>query len=383
MESLSMPFSTEQKTKIFIQNTPAAVAMLDTSMNYIMASNKWYEMYHIENQNINGKNHYDVFPEIKEKPEWLDIHQRALKGEVIKNDKDLFIRKDGTKQWLKWSVVPWFTDTDVIGGLIMSTEDITDDIQNHEEIAHQKKELERKVKQRTQELEKVNEELEAFSYSVSHDLRTPLRAIMGFGQILKQEYSDELDEEGNRLLSIVIENAQNMGELIDDILAFSRLGRSALTKTSVNLKHLCETVYQGLIMNDKELEHRIELILHDLPAVPIDAKMMRQALENLLSNAIKYSSLNDTITIEIGCDEEETENVFFIKDNGIGFDPKYSHKLFEIFQRLHSQEEFEGTGIGLALVKRIINRHGGDVWAESELGKGSVFYFSLPKKDKK
>lgn len=374
--------SSENKFGIFIKNTPTPVAMLDTEMNYLLASDKWYTTYNIKAGSLKGKNHYDIFPEIESKPEWKEAHRKALNGEVINNDEDLFIRKDGTRMWLRWSVVPWFTDSEEIGGIIMSTEDITDIVSKRDELSNQKKELERQVSERTKELKKVNEELEAFSYSVSHDLRSPLRAITGFGQILKQDYGSSLDSEGNRLLDIVIQNAHNMGELIDDILTFSRLGRSSLSLSKLNFESLCETVYQGLIVTEKNLKDRIELTFKHLPVINADAKMIRQAVENLLSNAIKYSSMNDgPIHIEIGCKEVDEFYQFYIKDNGIGFDPEYSHKLFEIFQRLHSQEEFEGTGVGLALVKRIINRHNGTIWAESSPGHGSTFYFTLPKKE--
>lgn len=379
-----MPASStfENKFGVFIKNTPTPVAMLDTELNYLLASNKWYSTYKIKADSLEGKNHYEVFPEIKSKPEWKEAHRRALNGEIVNNDEDLLIRNDGTRMWLRWSVVPWFTDSEEIGGIIMSTEDITDIVSKRDELLNNKKELERQVLERTRELEEVNEELEAFSYSVSHDLRAPLRAITGFGQILKQDYSSSLDKEGNRLLDIVIENANNMGELIDDILTFSRLGRSSLSRSKFSFENLCEAVYQGLILTEKNLKDRIELTFKQLPAINADAKMIRQAVENLLSNAIKYSSMNDgPIRIEIGCKKTDEFYRFYIKDNGIGFDPEYSHKLFEIFQRLHSQEEFEGTGVGLALVKRIINRHDGTIWAEGMPGHGSTFYFTLPIKE--
>lgn len=373
----------EEKLSIFVKHTPAPIAMFDNHMNYIIASDKWHEMYILDNQDIKGKNHYELFPEIKKKPKWVEANQRALNGEVVKNNEDLFISNDGTKHWVKWSVVPWYIDSDTVGGIIMSTEDITDTVERRKQITSQKEELEKKVSQRTKELEKANKELEAFCYSVSHDLRSPLRAITGFGQILRQDYGDKLDEEGNRLLNIVLDNAQHMGELIDDLLMFSRVGRSSLSKSPINLTHLCNMVFQGLLENHNELKHRVKPVFHDLPTVNLDPKMMRQALENLLSNALKYSSQNEKdIKIEVGCEETPKDYIIFIKDNGIGFDTKYSHKLFEIFQRLHSQTEFEGTGVGLSLVQRIINRHGGEVWADSEPGEGATFYFNLPKKDK-
>ncbi len=243
-----------------------------------------------------------------------------------------------------------------------------------------KKHLEALVKERTKELEKSNKELEAFSYSVSHDLRTPLRAIVGFSRILEEEYGDQLDEEGQRLLRVVIDNANMMSELIDDILKFSRLGRKELAKRKVKTQELFEETVQRLLNTFPEYDQdSLQVQINDLPQVYADGPLLKQVVENLLSNALKYSQNTDRPVINVDYYYgDEDDLVIYVKDNGAGFDEEYKHKLFGVFQRLHSDQEFEGTGIGLALAKRVIEKHGGDIWAEAEKNEGATFYFSLP-----
>ncbi|MDR8391265.1 ATP-binding protein [Aliifodinibius sp. S!AR15-10] len=241
-----------------------------------------------------------------------------------------------------------------------------------------KEHLEELVRERTRELEKMNQELEAFSYSVSHDLRTPLRAIVGFSRILEEEYAEVLDEEGKRLLRVVIDNANMMSDLIDDILAFSRLGRASLAKREVKTQQLFEETYRRLLETFPEYDDSLKVDINDLPVVHADGGMLKQVAENLLSNALKYSQNSEPAVIEVDSYHKGDDVVIYVKDNGAGFDMEYKSKLFGVFQRLHSDDEFEGTGIGLALVKRVINRHDGEIWAEAEQGEGATFYFSLP-----
>jgi len=226
------------------------------------------------------------------------------------------------------------------------------------------------------ELTAVNRELESFSYSVSHDLKTPLRAINGFAQMLVEDYSANLDAEGNRLLDVIQENAKQMGIMINDLLEFSRLGRKDTAKTFVNMSELFES---ALVEIDSTISHSATVKIEPLPTVNADRTLLYRVAINLLSNAIKYSSKCDNPTVKIYSEPNDTGLTYVVADNGAGFDNEYVGKLFGIFQRLHSKEEFEGTGIGLALVKRIINKHGGEVWASGELNKGARFYFSLPK----
>jgi light-regulated signal transduction histidine kinase (bacteriophytochrome) len=223
----------------------------------------------------------------------------------------------------------------------------------------------------------VNRELEAFSYSVSHDLRAPLRHIGGFAALLRESASASLDAEGHRLLQTITDAATRMGRLIDDLLAFSRVGRAPLQCADVNLGPLIREVQQEIMtgMNG----HPVAWHLHDLPVVQGDRSLLRLVFVNLLSNAVKYSSTRALAAIEIGTmPGTADEIVLFVRDNGVGFDMEYAHKLFGVFQRLHSADEFEGTGIGLANVRRIVHRHGGRVWAEGTLDHGAAFYVSLP-----
>jgi light-regulated signal transduction histidine kinase (bacteriophytochrome) len=229
--------------------------------------------------------------------------------------------------------------------------------------------------QRAIQLEAANKELEAFSYSISHDLRAPLRAMDGFSRILVEEYAAQLPSEAQRFLGLVRGNAQQMGHLIEDLLAFSRLSRLPLNKQSVAP---IEIVNQ--VLSEMKAEHNgrnVEVKIGDLPACQADPALLRQVWVNLLSNAYKFTQKKESAQIQIGSERHENECIYFIKDNGVGFDMQYANKLFGVFQRLHRAEEYEGTGVGLAIVQRIVHRHGGRAWAEAEVDKGASFFFTL------
>lgn len=236
--------------------------------------------------------------------------------------------------------------------------------------------LENRVKDRTSRLESANRELEAFSYSVSHDLRAPLRAIDGFTRILTEDHSEGLGEDGQRVCKIIRENTHKMGHLIDDLLSFSRLSRADIQKSEVDMGTMANSVFHELTTPGTRM--RISFNVDNLPYAFGDATMLRQVWVNLISNAVKFSSKNEISQIEINCKVDEKYLTYCIKDNGVGFDMRYYGKMFGVFQRLHSIQDFEGTGVGLAIVQRVIHRHDGEVWAEGEVGKGASFSFSLP-----
>jgi two-component system sensor kinase len=241
--------------------------------------------------------------------------------------------------------------------------------------------LNRKLTGNLQKLETANKELEAFSYSVSHDLHTPLRAIDGFSQILLDDHARHLSKEGLRVLNVIKDNAKKMGQLIDDLLAFSRLGRKKILKTMTDMAKMVQDVQKELKLEASS--RQIRWNLNRLPPAYCDFAMIRQVYANLLSNAVKFTKVQKKAVIGVGYQEKEKEVVYYVKDNGVGFDEKYKDILFNVFQRLHSDTEFGGTGVGLAIVKRIIQKHGGRVWAESKVNKGATFYFSLPAKGDK
>jgi len=247
-----------------------------------------------------------------------------------------------------------------------------------EQVSRSHHDLEAQVAQRTQALEGTNAELESFSYSVSHDLRAPLRAIHGFARILLEDHQTKLEPEAQRLLGVIDQNTRRMGQLIDDLLSFSRLGRKELASARVDMTEMAQVVADELRRAEPERNGQLEVRIGSLRPAQGDRALLRQVLSNLLQNAMKFTRAQPNARIEVGSRPDGTETVYYVKDNGAGFDARYVDKLFGVFQRLHSTEEFDGTGVGLAIVKRIVQRHGGRVWAEGKINEGATFYFSLP-----
>jgi PAS domain S-box-containing protein len=304
---------------------------------------------------------------------WTTIGRgKAWKGEIRNR------AKDGSIYWVDTTIVPFLDASGKPHQYVAIRADITERKKAEEQIHTLNRDLQIRVRERTAELERALKELESFSYSVSHDLRAPLRHINGFAELLKESAEDSLPDNSRRYMDLILDSSKRMGRLIDDLLEFSRMGRTEVRHACVNLAQMAESAVRdlGAEVQGRDIEWKIGL----LPEVRADASMMRQVFANLLANAVKYSRTREKAVIEIGSREgPEGEVVVFVRDNGVGFDMEYADKLFGVFQRLHSEEEFEGTGIGLANVKQIISRHGGRAWAEGRLDHGATFYFALPK----
>jgi PAS domain S-box-containing protein len=283
---------------------------------------------------------------------------------------------DGVTRWVSGLGEVSYDEDGAPLSMVGAIQDVTERKLAEQKVLLLNAELEERVQQRTADLQASNRELEAFAYSVSHDLRSPLRAVDGYARILEEEMHPRLNDEGRRALAVVRSEARRMGRLIDDLLMFSRLGRKDVQKRETDMTLLAREVFAEL--RPDAADGDVELCLADLPPAMCDPSLIHQVWANLLGNAMKFTRRRAGATIEVSGSVQGTESVYIVKDNGVGFDMRYSDKLFGVFQRLHGSDEFEGTGVGLALVQRVVSRHGGRVWAEGEVGRGASFFFSLP-----
>ena len=349
-----------------LDNLPALVFIKDLARRYLFVNRHFAEIFKRSREDIHGKTAHDIAS--KEQAQSADQHFQT----VIQTGQPLEVEEtvqhlDGllhSHLAIKFPVRDLAGKTWAMAGI---STDITEHKQNLQEL-----------KAANERLRAANEELEAFSYSVSHDLRAPLRHIDGFVGLLRKQAVQKLSEQESRYLNVIASSARHMGALIDDLLVFSRMSRVEMRCTPAALNSLLDEAIKG---THAEAEgRRIKWKIGQLPEVQADAAMLRQVWVNLINNAVKYTRTRNPAEIEVGCqDGTNGEWIFFVRDNGVGFDMQYAHKLFGVFQRLHRADEFEGTGIGLANVRRIVSRHGGRTWAEGMPDAGATFYFSLPK----
>jgi PAS domain S-box-containing protein len=319
-----------------------------------------------------GNKYKDMWPGIEKTLVYRYIKQ-TMKQKINNRIETEFVFPDGTSGWFEVSV------HSIPEGVFILSQDITDRKTAEQKVVKLNEELEEKVKKRTAQLETANNELESFSYSVSHDLRAPLRAISGFSQKLQRNYQQHFDEEAQRLVRVIVNNTNKMGQLIDDLLTFSRLGKKEKSVTLLDMEKLVQNVLKD--MNHTQEHKKVKITIKKLPAAYGDRAMLTQVYHNLIANALKFSSKKSNPQVEIGFKKKGKEIIYFVKDNGAGFNMQFIDKLFGVFQRLHTENEFEGTGIGLSLVKRIIQKHGGRIWAEAAENKGATFSFTLTEKE--
>jgi PAS domain S-box-containing protein len=397
-------YEQEEIFRHFMENSPVYVFFKDENIRTIRLSKNYEKMLGRPLNKLLGRTMDDLFPSDLAKNMIADDKKILREGKTITVDEE-FNRRHYTT--IKFTITIDGKPRYLAGYTI----DITDRKKAEEELISIKNNLEKIVEERTLELknqvqkldksqkamlymvedlnslttelkrerEKLqasNKELEAFSYSVSHDLRAPLRAVDGFSRLLLEDYKNILDDEGLRLLNIVRENVQKMDKLITDLLALSRVARAEMNLSKIDMTGMAKSMYHEVLENKDE--SHISISIDPLPEIFADTTLMRQVWQNLIGNALKYSKPKGKIVIEIAGKTEKGENIYSIKDNGVGFNPEYKHKIFDTFQRLHRADEFEGTGVGLSIVQRIISRHGGRVWADGKEGEGATFWFSLP-----
>lgn len=359
-----------------IENTDAVIYSLSKDYRYItfnsLLKTTLHQIYGLDIQP--GDKVFDFLKKLEpeEARGWENIYAEALTGKTLQFIKEFNF--NNAKTFTSFSINPIWQGTEVTG-LSCYARDITRQKYAEEEIVSLNASLDKKVQERTLELLEVNKELETFNYTVSHDLQTPLRALSGFSAILIRDYNSTVDEQGREILSIINDTTRKMSELVRNLLNFSKFGKTVLEKQEVDMGEVVRDAINEV--KPAFADFKTEIIVHELKPAFCDYALLKQVWVNLIGNAVKYSSKKDKPVVTIGMKQIDAAAVYYIQDNGAGFDMQCAEKLFGVFERLHSSDEFEGTGIGLGTVQRIITRHGGKVWAEGEKGKGATFYFTL------
>jgi PAS domain S-box-containing protein len=356
-----------------IDNTTAVIYMRDLEGRYMLVNREYERLFHMHREAIVGLTDHDLFPaEMADEFRANDLRAASSGGPV--QMEEIAPGEDGPHTYVtvKFPLLDSAGQAYAVCGI---STDITDRKRAEEQVRQLNADLEQRVRDRTAELEASTRELDAFAYSVSHDLRAPLRSMYGFSQVLLEDYADSLDEDGRQYLRRIETNVARMAQLIDDLLRLSHATRIGLNRERVDIGALASEITDEF--RDEEPHRRVEVVIADSLITTGDSHLIRLALHNLLSNAWKFTGTREHATIDVGAVRQNGKQVFFVRDNGSGFDMRYQDKLFEPFQRLHSASEFEGTGIGLAIVHRILLRHGGRIWAESELEQGTTFFLTF------
>lgn len=347
----------------FIKKMPAAISIFDTEMRYILMSDQFAAIAQASAQDLIGKRHYDVVPDIPQK--WRDIHQKGLAGEHLVREGDAFKRADGSLEWWRWEVLPWYKSEKEIGGIILFVEEIT-----------KRKLMEKKMEEMIQTLNRSNEDLERFAHICAHDLNEPLRTIGNYCHIIEKDFKENLPSSAKQHLQSITSSVKQMGDLINGILAYSQMGAQSLKKEVCSAQEIVTSVTMIL---EERIRYKNALIRYDsLPSVYADKVLLTQVFQNLISNSLKFNE-SDIPTIRIFSTENKKCITFTVEDNGIGIDCKHYKIIFDLFKRLHTRAHYEGTGIGLSFCKKIIEAHGGKISVKSSLNKGSQFSFTLPK----
>ncbi len=365
---------TERRFRTMIENSTDGIVIMTAGREPVYMSPYVHKIlgYH-ENEMIGIDAFPMVHPDDQDRVSALGLSVLANPGIPI-HGQFRFPKKNGEYVWIEGTGINLLDDPGV-KGVVCNFRDVSERKETESAVQELNKSLGTLVSERTAELEEVVKDLEAFSYSVSHDLRSPLRIIAGYAKLIQSDHTETLNEEAREFIEIILDNTKRMGQLIDDLLNFSRMGRKALFKSPVDMKAMIHVVTDELRKAMGHLPHQI--ILQELPPAYADHALIKQVWVNLISNAVKYSSKKSTPVVEIGSMIRDDETVYFIKDNGAGFDMRFAHNLFGVFKRLHDRSDFDGIGVGLALAHRIIKMHEGRIWAEAEPDQGATFYFTL------
>ncbi len=347
----------------FIKKMPAAIAIFDTEMRYILMSDQFAAITNASPQDLIGKRHYDVVPDIPQK--WREGHQKGLAGEHLVGEDDSFKRANGNLEWWRWEVLPWYKSEKEIGGIILFVEEIT-----------KRKLMEKKMEEMIRILNRSNEDLERFAHICAHDLNEPLRTIGNYCHILEKDFKEDLPPLAKQHLQSITNSVTQMGDLINGILTYSQMGAQSLKKEVCSAQEIVTSV--AMILEER-IRDKNALIQYDsLASVYADKVLLTQVFQNLISNALKFNE-SATPIVRISSTENKKIITFTVEDNGIGIDHKHYKIIFDLFKRLHARSRYEGTGIGLSFCKKIIEAHGGEIFVKSTLNKGSQFSFTLPK----